>query len=153
MKNADFFASYIIQKFHEYEDLITNLKLQKLLYYVQGWHLGKYKKPIFFQDFEAWVHGPVIPEVYQKYRHNTWHPILEDTSQEFDVSSLTDHEEEHIVAALEEYGSEGAFALELMTHKEDPWIQARNGMAPWEGCDYIISKDSMCAFFSRKSLN
>ncbi|MDP2247969.1 MAG: DUF4065 domain-containing protein, partial [Nitrosomonadales bacterium] len=71
-------ARYIIRKFQDAGDPVTNLKLQKLLYYVQGWHLGIYNTPAFEDDFQAWVHGPVVPSTFQEYRHNRWNPIVED---------------------------------------------------------------------------
>ena len=49
----------------EYEDL-TNLKLQKLVYYAQGIHLAIYGKPLFNEAIKAWEHGPVVPELYRK---------------------------------------------------------------------------------------
>ena len=48
-------------------DLITNLKLQKLLYYAQAWHLAHFGSPLFSDDIEAWQYGPVIKSIYQKY--------------------------------------------------------------------------------------
>jgi Uncharacterized phage-associated protein len=49
-------------------DIISNLKLQKLLYYVQGFALAMYDKPLFDEDIEAWMYGPVVPCVYQEYK-------------------------------------------------------------------------------------
>ena len=54
-----------------------NLKLQKLVYYAQAWHLALRDVPLFEEDFEAWVHGPVIPALYQEYKKFGWRPILE----------------------------------------------------------------------------
>lgn len=48
---------------------VTNLKLQKVLYYLQLFHLGKYGKPLFENVIEAWSYGPVIPEVYYAFKH------------------------------------------------------------------------------------
>jgi len=70
-------AKYIIAEFHEAEDFITNMKVQKLLYYVQGWHLGLYGAPVFDEQFQAWVHGPVQYEVYNEYKNYRWNLISE----------------------------------------------------------------------------
>ena len=51
-------------------DLMTNLRLQKLLYFAQGWYLARYGKPLFSDEIEAWTYGPVVPEVYQTYKPN-----------------------------------------------------------------------------------
>lgn len=45
---------------------LTNLKLQKILYILQMFYLGKYKEPLFYAEFEAWVYGPVEPNVYKE---------------------------------------------------------------------------------------
>ena len=54
---------------------ISNLKLQKLIYYAQAFHLAIYELPFFDEDFEAWTHGPVCPEIYHKYKHYKSSPI------------------------------------------------------------------------------
>ena len=45
-------------------DLISNLKLQKLVYYAQGFHLAISGEPLFDEKIMAWEHGPVIPQLY-----------------------------------------------------------------------------------------
>jgi uncharacterized phage-associated protein len=47
---------------------MSNLKLQKLMYYAQGFSLVLFNKPLFPERIEAWIHGPVIPAVYHKYK-------------------------------------------------------------------------------------
>src|ERR1017187_8862366 len=54
---------------------ITNLKLQKLLYYAQAWHLVLHEEAIFDESIEAWVHGPVVPEIFRMYSHLKWSAI------------------------------------------------------------------------------
>ena len=63
---------------NEHGDVLTNLKLQRMLYYVQGWHLGLYGSPLFDEPFEAWIHGPVIPEIYRHYQAFGFNPIESD---------------------------------------------------------------------------
>ena len=53
---------------YEAGDVITPLKLQKLLYYAQGWTLAILNKNLFEEDFQAWTHGPAIPSIYRKYK-------------------------------------------------------------------------------------
>ena len=43
---------------------ISPMKLQKLLYYTQGWHLGVTGREAFFDQVEAWRYGPVVRSVY-----------------------------------------------------------------------------------------
>lgn len=49
-------------------ELLTNLKLQKLLYYQQGFHLANFGTPLFKEDIEAWMYGPVVPCIYDHFR-------------------------------------------------------------------------------------
>lgn len=69
---ADFFIRKVDR---EAGDDITHFKLQKLLYYSQAWHLAMYDEPLFANQFEGWVHGPVCLEVYERFRHVAWYPI------------------------------------------------------------------------------
>src|SRR5260221_3271487 len=73
-------ADYFIRLANETGSFISNLKLQKLVYYAQAWHLGIKGAPLFQEDFQAWVHGPVIPELYQKYKSFAWQPIVTDVT-------------------------------------------------------------------------
>lgn len=52
-------------------DAISNMKLQKLLYYAQGFALALLDKPLFDEDFEAWAHGPVLRCIYNKYKNDS----------------------------------------------------------------------------------
>lgn len=137
-------AQYVIKFFHESEDLITNLKLQKLLYYIQGWHLGLHEKPLFEDDFQAWVHGPVQPAVYGDYKRYRWNPIAEDVP---DIE-LSKEAKNHIDEVLEIYGMESAYMLERRTHQEAPWLLARGNIDHTDECTNIISKESMKKYFS-----
>jgi uncharacterized phage-associated protein len=137
-------AKYVIAEFHESEDLITNMKVQKLLYYIQGWHLGLYGTPVFADDFEAWVHGPVQYEVYNEYKNYKWNPIIKPVVKPVLEQSLVSH----ISQVLECYGGETAYSLELMTHKEWPWIEARDDLAPTEPSGNIIFTETMKKYFA-----
>ncbi|MCP3680124.1 MAG: DUF4065 domain-containing protein [Gammaproteobacteria bacterium] len=85
MLSAIDIAKYILSKSQpEDGDIISNLKLQKMLYYSQGFHLAIHKKPLFSDEISHWNHGPVVPTVYaiyQKYAASAL-PIPDD----FDVS-------------------------------------------------------------------
>lgn len=54
---------------------VTQMKLQKLVYFAQGVHLAKYQKPLINETFEAWLYGPVIPEIYQDFKFYGSRPI------------------------------------------------------------------------------
>lgn len=76
MAKAQDVAEYFIALARHSEDTsVTNLKIQKLVYYAQAWYLANYGNSLFEEDFQAWVHGPVIPELYQQYKQFSYKPI------------------------------------------------------------------------------
>ncbi len=105
-------------------DSITNLKLQKLVYYAQGFSLALYDESIFTERIEAWEHGPVIPTLYKKYKQlgATPIPIPEDT----DFSKYDDQTKDLLNGIYEEYGQFSAWKLREMSHEEEPWIKGRH---------------------------
>ena len=99
-------------------DPITNLKLQKLLYYAQGCYLGLRDKPLFNEKIKAWTHGPVVPEVYQKYKRNGSKGI--NYEDDFEIKIDTDTEN-ILKQVYYEFGQYSAWGLRNMTHQEAPW--------------------------------
>ena len=69
-------ANFFINLANETGSYISNLKLQKLVYYAQAWYLALYNDSLFPEDFQAWIHGPVIPVLYAKYKVFQWQPII-----------------------------------------------------------------------------
>ena len=68
--SAETAARYILllaQNTEQEPELITQLRLHKLLYYAQGWHLGIRGQPLFAERIEAWKHGPVVAPLYPKF--------------------------------------------------------------------------------------
>ena len=145
MENIKNIAYYVVNYFQEREDFITNLKLQKLLYYVQGWHLAINKTPAFDEDFQAWIHGPVNNEVYQEYKSFQWRPIL----AEHKPVTLNEDLKQLVDKVLDVYGNDSAIELELRTHRETPWLIARDGLPEDATCNTIITKDTMYDYFSK----
>lgn len=136
-------ADYFIHVANETGSFISNLKLQKLVYYAQAWHLAVYNAPLFDEDFEAWVHGPVIPTLYQKYKQFGWKPIDKQVEQ----PNFSKEVQELLDEVADEYFGCDAFELELMTHQEDPWIMARNGLPKDEPSNAIIPKPLMGEYY------
>ena len=102
-------------------EYMTNLKLQKLLYYAQGIYLSKYKKPLFHEKIYAWEHGPVIKEVYNKYKSFGGKGI------EFDGSAIEfpDEIDKFLESIYNRFGQYSAWKLRNMTHKEEPWLSTK----------------------------
>lgn len=125
------------------------MKLQKLCYYSQGYFLAYNDgKALFPDDFEAWVYGPVVRDLYQKYKRFEWKAIDDEIVAEEIVS------DEDALAFLdvivESYGRFDGAALSTMTPREEPWIDARGGIPDTEGSDAIISKASMHRYFQKQ---
>ena len=148
-------ADYIILRLtSDEENTLINLKLQKLLYYLQAWSLGITKEPFLNCKFEAWVHGPVCRELYNRFR--TSKTLYSFTSKDdvdtIDTSYLDICEEDKafINYILDNYAGFSGTELEVMTHKEQPWIEARHGIGPMESCNEVISEDTMRDFYGKK---
>jgi len=150
MQTAHNIAHYLIGFANDHGDFISNLKLQKLLYYAQGWHLAIYGTRLFPDKFQAWVHGPAVPSIYQCYRAFGHRPIEIDASLE-NLSirpSLTPQQDEFLNELLGVYFQYNAYTLELMTHRETPWIQARQGIPADEPSQNELDEDIMKAYFT-----
>jgi uncharacterized phage-associated protein len=141
-------ADYFIVFSHEVGDPLSNLKLQKLLYYAQAWFLALYDKPLFSERIEAWVHGPAVPPVYGQFKEWAWQPIM-CTPATPTFPKLVD---EHLTEVMEQYGRFNAYQLELLTHSEKPWRDARNGIPPDEPSNAVIPHEAMRDFY-RSLLN
>ncbi len=147
-------ADYFISWSNETEDAITNLKLQKLVYYAQTWFLGHTQSALFAEDVQAWVHGPVVPELYQQYKQHGWRPIqredlglgsFEGAEASFDAATRA------ILADVRNhYAAKGAFELELLTHRQLPWYATRNGLPEDAPCTAVIPKELMMQWASQQ---
>jgi uncharacterized phage-associated protein len=138
-------ADFLLVECRERGDILTNLKIQKLLYYAQAWHLAIHSKPLFAEDFQAWVHGPALPSQYQRFKKFEWRPILEE---EIVLPVLNDlNVASHLVEIVNVFGVETASSLELMTHHERPWLEARKGIPNDQPSAAVITKQSMRLFY------
>ena len=143
--NAREIAATIIERCRERGIAdVSNLKLQKLLYYAQAWYLVFAGDPLFPETCEAWVHGPVVARVFGDYKSNRWAAIsapVGTASQDAEIVS-------HIDEVLGVYGEFTPAQLGRLTHQERPWIEARAGLAPDEPSRNVISMKSMKEFYS-----
>lgn len=151
--SADDVARYIIRFAHEHGSSITNLKLQKLLYYAQGWHLAIYNKPLFGDRIEAWVYGPVVPDVYSKYQKYSYKSIDEDVDYPSFDSDDTSYLKEFLDDFLATFLPIDAFELERMTHNESPWLEARGNLPRDARCNKAIKMNTMAECFKNLASN
>ena len=127
---------------------ITPLKLQKILYYAQGYYLAINDEELFAEDFQAWAHGPANPDIYDKYKSYGFDSI--DAPDISEVPTFNEDLINFLYSIWNTFGIYDAKYLEDLTHKESPWIEARKGLKPGEACTEIISKESMKRFFKTK---
>lgn len=124
------------------KELMTNMKLQKMLYYQQGFHLAYFSTPLFDEEIEAWMYGPVVPEMYERYKSYGHHGIEPDRSMIFSFDQPEELALFNEVCSV--YGAYSTIGLMNMTHNETPWKITPTG----EG--NVISKSVMKSFFKKR---
>lgn len=138
---AQTIANYLILRVNsdeEYGEQITNMKLQKLLYYAQGFHLAWRGSKLFNEDIEAWAHGPVVPNIYHEYKGFRSNPLPDPEG--FDSATVDDESRTVLEEVYSVYGQYSAWGLRNLTHEEAPWSDTTQGE--------VISPDAMKAFFA-----
>jgi uncharacterized phage-associated protein len=147
-------ADYIIVKTSDDGASPSLLKLHKLVYYAQAWHLALHGTRLFSPGrFEAWVHGPVSRELYKRFasRKILYSAVTRDDIRPwFDINSLDPKERSHIDEVLEVYAGLTGAQLEQMTHEEDPWIRARGALSPSARCEIEIDEDLMTKYYAAR---
>lgn len=141
-------ADYFIWKEQDEEasEGITNLKLQKLVYYAQGFYLAIHHKPLFHEPIVAWQHGPVVPDLYHRFKQNGAGPI--EPSPDYDPSSLSRESVELMDEVYEVYGQFSGWRLRNMTHQEPTWRRAWEKTAGGESG--VIPHNELQAYFATK---
>lgn len=125
------------------KERMTHKKLQKLCYYAQAWSYAIQPEPLTNAVFEAWVHGPVCRELYNKYRPYGFDYLPQpDKSPSFDYAT-----EDFLGSVWETYGDQTANALEALSHSEPPWQKARLGLSADEPSDVRIEPDDMRKYY------
>lgn len=112
-------ANYVLEKAKVLKIDVTNMKLQKILYYVQGHFLAKFDRPLFPDEIQAWKFGPVVPNVYYEFSPYGSETLI--AVGEADMSSCNEQEMELIDSVINEKLQLSARTLMLNTHNELPW--------------------------------
>lgn len=136
------------------KEAMTPKKLQKMLYYAYSWFLtltnenkDNLTNRLFNERFEAWVHGPVIPKIYNKYRQYGYNPI---STTDPDGVTFPEEVEDILNQVYEVYGSFNGNELESISHQESPWIEARGDRGPAEICsDELLDETIFECYGSR----
>ena len=135
-------AAYILDSMNK---RVTTMKLQKLLYYCQGWHLAWEAEKLYDAEIQAWANGPVVREIYDLHRGRyTVEPPWPDKG---DPTALHEDESTTVDAVLEAYGDWTPEQLSQTTHREPPWREARKGLPATARSIRTIDTDIMQDYF------
>ena len=138
---------------------MTNLKLQKLLYFIQAYSLIKRGRPCFNDEIEAWDFGPVVPSVYHEYkRYGAFYIFSIKTYIEFDKSNswnmreveykdniINEKDKKLINEVVNAFSNYSASDLVSLTHAQDPWKNAYKSRQ-----SNVITKKAIEEFFNGK---
>lgn len=142
---ANFFID-IANSNPENDDCITNLRVNKLLYFAQGYSLARRNKPLFDEDMQAWQYGPVVPDVYYAFRP-CGRERISDVSGNYSSDIFSSDELELLIDIVREYGKYSTSALINFAHRKG---------TPWESVfdktsNNIIPKDLLKEYFSKQT--
>ena len=124
---------------------MTHKKLQKLCYYAQAWCYAINDYRLIDTDFQAWVHGPVSPALWEKFKGFGYDTIR--YCGDGDKISIKPEDVSLLERVWETYGDRTGNALEALSHKETPWIETRKGYAEDEKCTKVISPELMRDYY------
>lgn len=136
-------ADYILSQVN---DRTTAMKLEKLTYYAQAWHITWTGRPLFDDRVEAWAQGPVAPVLFAAHRTQ----LIVTRVPGGESQQVADDERDVIDAVLKFYAGFNAEQLSEMTHNEDPWRQARAGLPANAWSKKEITPNSMRRFYTRQ---
>lgn len=146
MKMALSSPAFMKEKLHENKEKIA------LFYSGESYALNG--KPMFFENCQAWVHGPVYPEVYDIFRDFKYNPIEDARFAIFEgvEDELTDEEYRVIDLVVNTFGEYGGKMLEKITHEEIPWKLARKGYADNIPSNEPITMESIEEYYVEKNM-
>ena len=122
---------------------VDHLKLQKLVYYAQGFHLGSTGEPLFEDDLRAWMYGPVCAALWDRYRYRRDYLEPPEAPNE---AAFSDRQQEILTLVHQRFRELSGIELFHRTHEEDPWIEADQRARAGESD--VISLDAMREFFT-----
>ena len=149
-------ARFVINYGNEHDMFISNLKLQKILYFIQlQFLLNDQKRPCFAENIEAWAFGPVVPEVFREFKgymsfeippvktywdlsHGLWYAEKKEY-----VTKISPEDQKTIIAVVEKCHRYSNTELGNIACNQTPWMQAKGKK------NTVISVNSMIEFLSK----
>jgi uncharacterized phage-associated protein len=127
---------------------IDAMKLQKLLYYAQGWHLAITDRPLFLDELEAWRDGPVVKSVFRRHQGRR---LVSDWRTGV-PGQLDDQTRQLVELVCACYGHMAGDDLSKLTHSEQPWRHARRGLAADAWSREPITHSALKRYFRGREL-
>jgi uncharacterized phage-associated protein len=143
--DANDVASYLMTCVGE---SIEAMKLEKLVYYSQAWHLAVFNEPLFEDRIEAWANGPVVRALYEQHRGRRW---VHSWAGNRDV--IAPHSRGLVSLVCKQYAKLSGDELSDLTHSESPWLEARGNLPDGARGQGEISASTMASYYrSRRTL-
>ena len=127
---------------------VTQMKLQKMVYFAHGYHLAKFGTPLINEEFEAWKFGPVVPDIYQSYKLYGSDMIIDpglvrNTAKPLTFSASAQEAIDYTWAVTKNLS---AFQLSHWSHLEDsPWAAVYNSTNGLQA----INNEAIKSYFQR----
>ena len=141
MANIFDVSKYILEK----KGRVTSWELQKLCYYCKAWSMALDDDPIFSENFRAWKDGPACRELFSEHRGEFW--VKSQDIKKGNTDNLTANEKDVISAVIEMYDGLDGESLRCKTHREKPWIEARDGLPETAKCNSVISDETIKEYY------
>lgn len=155
-------ANFIIEVAKEEENPVTNLKLQKVLFFLQGYYLNKYNRVLFDGKFAKWQYGPVEEEIYQIFKSQGSMPINSPSTQmriENGVIELYHKEinlpqeySEELKSIVIKINQKAPWELVELTHKHSSWSSYEDDINRRIASDYTNNEIERCFKYNKKEL-
>ncbi len=145
-------ANYVLLK----GGRMSHIKLQKIVYYLEAYHLALFGTSLIDDEFEAWVHGPVSKKLWRAFsEYGVYTPIRFDSSQSAEIEArfeaeTTEAQRDFVDRLIRGIKGKTGDQLEAMTHQEAPWKEARKGLYPGQPSSRRISKLMMRDYYGQK---
>lgn len=151
METVEKVTNFFLEK-----EAMSPKKLQKLLYYAYAWTIallnedeGHLENRLFGEHFEAWIHGPVLPGVYVKYKEYGWNDIPQVKNEM--ACNFAPDVKDVLEQVWNVYGGMNGNQLEAISHKEVPWLRARAGIPAYEAGHKEISDIDIFQFYNSQA--
>ena len=142
-------ANAFIDMAFEQGFFLTNLKLQKMVYFAHGWHLALTDQPLIVEEIQSWQYGPVVQLLYNDLRQYGANPVTEKIRTTVEV--IQDSEIWNFLHTIyEKYSVFSPYQLIAMTHEPgSPWNQFGAGQNDFE----VIPNDAIKIYFKKMLKN